>query len=108
MPGFFTAVAGAPLFIATPSPRAQTDEVKELTDRASKLMARGDCLEAARLWSQVIRLEPRNKLAYNERGYCRATSGKLEDALDDYDEALRIDPKYGMPPLNRGLHLHAA
>ena len=43
-------------------------------------------------FNQVIRLNPQDPMAYNNRGAAREQSGDLDGAITDYQEALRIYP----------------
>jgi tetratricopeptide (TPR) repeat protein len=54
-------------------------------------------------YNEVIRHEPLNVGAYNNRGLARAYRGDIDGALADYAEALRLDPDYAKAYYNRGL-----
>ena len=50
---------------------------------------------------QIELLDPTNSRAYKNRGDAYENLGQLDRALEDYDEAVRIDPKY-LRHFNRG------
>jgi len=41
-------------------------------------------------------------VAYNNRGSARNMQGDFDDAIDDFDEAIRLDPQYALAYNNRG------
>lgn len=55
------------------------------------------------LWNHVLRLDPKNYYAH----YCRGVElGKINDvygALNDYDNAIKFNPKFPKPYNNRGV-----
>ncbi len=42
-------------------------------------------------------------MAYNNRGFCKFKMKEFEDALKDFDEAIRLSPTLAMAYSNRGL-----
>ena len=50
-------------------------------------------------WSHVLRLDPNNVIAHNNRG---SAQGVSESALADYSAAIRLDPTYYIAYVNRG------
>lgn len=61
---------------------------------ALRAHADGRLDEAARLYHQVLVLDPQNKFAYYNLGLIAQTHGLDQDAADDYGQALAIDPVY--------------
>jgi tetratricopeptide (TPR) repeat protein len=55
------------------------------------------------LYSRAIRLNPDMFQAYFSRGLLRLKVGKLQEALDDFDETVRIAPKYRGAYVQKGL-----
>jgi hypothetical protein len=64
---------------------------QEYYDRA---LARPDTDIAGKIadYTEVIRLDPKNAYAYNNRGWVRALKGDLDGAIADCNEALRLRP----------------
>lgn len=64
--------------------------------------------------TKAIKLNPNNAAAYNIRGLARSrlvmaktlTSAELADLLTDFDKAIKIDPKFIKPYLNRGTEFY--
>ena len=57
------------------------------------------------LWQDTVEKRPNNPRAYNGRGLARLEANLCEQALDDFDLALRIDPAFCLSINNRGLAL---
>ncbi len=55
------------------------------------------------LLSQAIEKNPRLPYSYAERGLIRMKAGNLKGALEDYNEAIRLDPADADYWLNRGI-----
>jgi tetratricopeptide (TPR) repeat protein len=53
-------------------------------------------------FSEVLKIDSRNRMAYSNRAIAWKQKGQLELALGDYNEALRLDPKSALTWHNRG------
>ena len=62
---------------------------------------RGDAVKAVAAFRDSIQLAP-NARAFNALGRCLRGQGKLSEAFDAFDSALRIDPDFGDAYRNRG------
>ena len=51
----------------------------------------------------MIRLDPKDALAFDNRGLAYAAKGDSDTAIADYNEAIRLDPKDALAFNNRGL-----
>jgi tetratricopeptide (TPR) repeat protein len=58
---------------------------------------------AATDFTQAIRIDPNNKIAYKERGLMYNEQGDHDRAIADYNQAIRLDPNYAAAYNNRGL-----
>lgn len=54
---------------------------------------------------EAIRLDPKNRLAYQNRGLLRAEAGDLNRAADDFSRALALDPSDDITLFNRPLSM---
>jgi tetratricopeptide (TPR) repeat protein len=63
----------------------------------------GDLPAAIADFTEAIRLDPKNAMAYFNRAFARQNKGDLEGAIADYNEVIRLDPKNANAYLNRGL-----
>ena len=54
-------------------------------------------------WDRVIRLDPENAKAFNNRGMAHKNLGLYKRAVDDYTRAIRLDPDYADAFYNRGV-----
>ena len=64
---------------------------------------RGDWQEAVQHFTQAIKSDPNNAIAYNNRGYCYDELGDYSKAISDYTQAIKLDPKFAMAYYNRGV-----
>jgi tetratricopeptide (TPR) repeat protein len=55
------------------------------------------------LWSRVLECNPADPAAYNELGLALVGQGKVDEAIAQYREALRVDPSYAKADFNLGL-----
>ena len=69
--------------------------------RGNLLLKEGRCPEAIQSFDRAIALEP-IAAAYSDRAACRYEAGEIGLALDDYDEALRLDPDLIAARVERG------
>lgn len=63
----------------------------------------GDYKRAAELFSEAIKLNPENALAWNNRGLSYAEQKKYQQALTDFNRATELDPNSDLPYSGRGL-----
>jgi len=70
-------------------------------------LAQGDYAGAVTELTEAIRLDPQNFGAVLNRGVAYEKLQQLDQALQDYDLALRIVPSFGMAYQYRG-HIHSA
>ena len=52
-------------------------------------------------FSEVIRRQPENAVAYNNRGYNRQLLAAYKEALTDFDKAIQLAPEYGLAYQNK-------
>ncbi len=52
--------------------------------------------------TEAIRLDPKNAMAYYNRGRAWYAKGEYDRAIADSTEAIRLDPKNAMAYYNRG------
>ena len=74
---------------------------KALTDQAIALQRSGRFGEAERLYLEVLAHEPQDFTARHLLGVARAQAGRMDEALADIDEALKINPSDPEAVLNR-------
>jgi tetratricopeptide (TPR) repeat protein len=66
--------------------------IRLVPDNPEALAERGDANERAGLYDRLIAIEPGNAKAWNNSCWDRAVLGRLEEALADCNEALRLAP----------------
>jgi tetratricopeptide (TPR) repeat protein len=71
---------------------ASSHEVEALAERGDAHERAGLYDRAAEDYSRLIVIEPNNAKAWNNRCWDRAVLGRLEEALADCNEALRVAP----------------
>jgi len=74
--------------------------VDALYRKALSLMALGNNSEAIDLLNQVLARDPKQKGAYNALGLVYEAKGEYALAKEAYENASRIDPKWGQPRIN--------
>jgi len=79
----------------------QQRTAKSYLDSADAAFKKRDYDNAIADYTQVIRLDPNNKDAYNRRGLSYSAKRDYDKAIADYTQAIRIDPKYGVFFYNR-------
>ncbi|MEO6162621.1 MAG: tetratricopeptide repeat protein, partial [Candidatus Binatia bacterium] len=58
--------------------------------------------EAVAAFNRAIKAAPKSDEAYNNRGLAYAKLGQQDNALKDYDEALKLNPNLTDAQFNRG------
>ena len=84
-----------------PADPAEAAANKSLAD-AQSAMDRKDFQTAAQDYQDYLAKKPDDALAHFGLGYALMSLEKLNDAKDEYEKALAIDPKMGPAYLNRG------
>jgi tetratricopeptide (TPR) repeat protein len=82
--------------------RTNADDVSALARRGVGWYEEGNLDNALSDYNEAIRLRPRERAWYNNRGIVGAGMKQYDKAIQDYDEAIRLDPSYPLPYLNRG------
>jgi len=62
-----------------------------------------DLDEQLRCYTEAIRFNPRDALAFNNRGDARYKKGDPDGAMQDFEQAIRLKPDYATAFYNRGL-----
>ncbi len=88
-----------------PAVQAERDEIDQLFEAAFAATHEGDFARAESLWSQLLKRQPDNPALWSNRGNARVSQHKLQEALTDYAEAIRLAPYAPDPYLNRGAAL---
>ena len=87
-----------------PVDQARSEEPAAVsTTAASPSRDKGDQERAIADFSQSIRLDARNALAFYNRGLAYWDRREFDTALADYEQAIRINPGYAPTYYNRGL-----
>lgn len=77
----------------------------QLTKQAFTATDKGDFVTAEKYWTQLIEKFPNNAAVWSNRGNSRVSQNKLEEALADYNESVKLAPNATDPYLNRGTAL---
>jgi tetratricopeptide (TPR) repeat protein len=80
--------------VSAPATRAP-ERITSLYGIAQQLAKSGNYGEAIRNFDELIRRDPGDPEALNNRCWARAITGDLDNALKDCDQALRLRPRYG-------------
>lgn len=79
-----------PWLAASAQVRAQ-DEVDRLNMKAHSTFEAGDYNKAIALWSEVVKIDPKDSSAWFNRGRTHESLQHKDEAIADYSEAIRID-----------------
>lgn len=72
-----------------------------LYNKAVLMIDNRDPVGAGKIFQRVLLLNPNNVSALNYLGVCHRTLGQIDDAIQCFDRALAIDPKYPYAIQNR-------
>ena len=72
-----------------------------LSSRGFVHYLKGDHKRAVADFDALIRINPKDAMAYNNRGYNRQMIGEYESALTDYEQSLSLAPQYAMALQNK-------
>lgn len=75
------------------NPEVDSKYVVARLNLAQNLSAQENYKDAAAHLEKIIEVQPTNVLAFYSWGVCLREMGRNEDALNKYDEAIKIDPK---------------
>ncbi len=71
------------------------------TDSCSAELANRNLDQAIAACDQIIRRDPKDAAAYNNRGFAYLQKGNLDQALADLNRAIELDPKDAVAFANR-------
>jgi len=96
---------------ATETPNTITDEQLQvgdsLADKAFAATEAGDFITAEKYWTELIEKFPQNPAVWSNRGNSRVSQNKLDEAIADFNQAIKLAPDQADPYLNRGTALEA-
>jgi tetratricopeptide (TPR) repeat protein len=85
--------------------RTTEDIIKELYEDAVNMVRHGRFSNALELLDEVIRLNPDNSEAWNDKGILLDSLDKHSEALECFEKALELQPAYNDALLNKGIAL---
>uniref|UniRef100_A0A7S3A2U7 UDP-N-acetylglucosamine--peptide N-acetylglucosaminyltransferase SPINDLY n=1 Tax=Rhodosorus marinus TaxID=101924 RepID=A0A7S3A2U7_9RHOD len=80
-------------------------KVTELQDKAFRLTNEMRYVDAEKIWTKIIELNNTNAAAYSNRGNCRTSQGQFEEAVSDFEMAIKLAPDEPDPYLGKGVAL---
>jgi tetratricopeptide (TPR) repeat protein len=92
--------------LKTPETKVENYSIKqnpeELINQAVAFAKASNFEKAIELLDQAVRLDPKNYIAFKNRGNVFANINKFDEAINDYDIALKLKPNAAGTFLNRG------
>jgi tetratricopeptide (TPR) repeat protein len=102
-----------PTATTAPSPTPEPEPVEEAEEESSEsvtfylnafnTMGRGEYVDAERIFTTVIELEPEFARGWDGRGQALLLQGKYEEAMFDFDRAIELKPNLHEAYANRAL-----
>jgi tetratricopeptide (TPR) repeat protein len=86
--------------ISRPVDEGRIVEAEKLQLQGRTLVEQGDLVEAAKMFTQSIRLQPQNALCFNDLGVTLFQLGRVNDARKNLQRALLLDPNLDDARLN--------
>jgi tetratricopeptide (TPR) repeat protein len=80
------------------------EEATSLWKRAYEAQMRGDLERAVELYTKSIEVWPTAE-AYTYRGWAKSFQGRVDEAIADCEEAIKVDPEFGNPYNDIGAYL---
>lgn len=80
------------------------ERAEALWRKAYEVQLKGDLEEAVELYTQSIECCPTAE-AYTFRGWAKSYLGKLDEAIEDCQRAIEVDPDFGNPYNDIGAYL---
>lgn len=108
LPFAYTTVANSSTGEASAETEQALRDLREVTglqDLAFEYTNRFEFEKAEILWTKLISLNDQNGAAYSNRGNCRTSQGKFEQAVADFDRAIALSPEEPDPHLGKGVAL---
>lgn len=87
---------------ASPSPSSvNTQAAASMNKLGRELISKGDYEKAAKVLADAVALDPGMAQAWNALGFAKLLLRRYDEALADFDRALKIDPNYANAQQNR-------
>jgi tetratricopeptide (TPR) repeat protein len=90
-----------------PNVAASADPAKEAFEKGKSCLDKKHYDAAITAFTEAILLNPKDAVAYGNRGIAYRHKAKYDEAIADYTEAIRLNPKDAKAYNNRGLAYHA-
>mmetsp|Transcript_8714 Transcript_8714/g.26199 ORF Transcript_8714/g.26199 Transcript_8714/m.26199 type:complete len:299 (-) Transcript_8714:195-1091(-) len=91
--------------VATDQDKA-LEELRKVTDLQAKAfgLTNGmNYVEAEKVWTKIIDMKDDNAAAWSNRGNCRTSQGRFDEAIADFNKAIDLAPNEPDPYLGRGV-----
>ena len=83
-------------------PQNNLDKIRQLAIEADRYLEEQNYEEAIKYYDEIIRLDPENEAAYNNRGLAYTNLKNYAKAIIDLNKAIDLDPNYKYAHNNRG------
>jgi len=81
----------------------EISDLETLNSNLFKNLFQGDFSNAKNILDKLIELDNEDAVWYNFRGICNHTLNEFQDAMEDYNYALKLRPDYTFAYTNKGL-----
>jgi len=76
----------------------------ELLAQGIGLLEKGEIQQALPILKRSVAENPHSEEAHNYYGFALGRTGHLEEAIEEFNEALRLNPRYPTPSITWVLH----
>jgi tetratricopeptide (TPR) repeat protein len=94
------------ILVGEPPEKTLEDLEKEFYSRAERHAKNGRFKDAVGEIEEVLNINPKNSLAWNDKGILLWTMGMRNEALDCYNEAVKFKPDFTDALINQGVALN--
>ena len=79
---------------SSPTTTSSQASVEQLFKQGNAAQEAGKYSQAEAIWRKVLKVKPKDAVAYRKLGIALRKQGKVEQAIAKYEKAIQLNPKY--------------